>query len=132
MHKPKGFTLLELIIVVMVIAVLAAIAYPSYSKYGERARRADAKEALMRVAAAQERFYTSRNRYASLADLSLPATSESNHYDISVELSNSDQSYVLTAAPKGIQTSDSCGDLTYNNTQSKGHSGGTPTNGSCW
>jgi type IV pilus assembly protein PilE len=131
MRNLRGFTLLELIIVVMVIAVLVAIAYPMYSRYGERARRADAKEAIMRVAAAQERYYTSRNKYASLATLGLGEESESKHYEISVTLENSDQSFTVTAAPKGVQLADGCGNLTYNNTQHKGASGST-TNGSCW
>ncbi|MEO8461477.1 MAG: type IV pilin protein, partial [Dokdonella sp.] len=65
LKNTKGFTLIELMVVVAIVAILASIAIPSYSKYGFRTRRADAREMLMRVAAAEERFYTNGNTYTA-------------------------------------------------------------------
>lgn len=65
MIKSKGFTLIELMIVVVIVAILAAVAIPSYQNSIQKTRRADAKETLTRVAAAQERYFFTENKYAS-------------------------------------------------------------------
>jgi len=66
MKRPQyGMTLIELMIVVVVIAVLASIAIPSYRQYVLRSHRVEAKEALLNVAAAQERFYLQNNTYTT-------------------------------------------------------------------
>jgi len=59
-----GVTLVELMIVLIVIAILAAVAIPSYREYVLRSQRSDAKEAVLRLATAQEKFYLQNNRYA--------------------------------------------------------------------
>lgn len=127
----QGFTLIEMMIVVAIIAALAAIAYPSYTNYVQRTRRADGKELLMRVAAAQERYYTNMNRYASDAEIGLGLTSESGYYKVTITRANSDQTYTLTATPQGVQAVDKCGNLTITNTGFKDKSG-NENNGKCW
>ncbi len=127
----RGFTLIEMMIVVAIIAIIAAVAYPSYTNHVMRSRRADGKELLMRMAAAQERHYTNLNRYGSVADLGLGNTSDNRYYEVEVELGDGDQTYTLTAAPQGPQTTDKCGDLTLTNTGFKDKSG-DETNGKCW
>lgn len=60
-----GVTLLELMAVVVIIGILASIAIPSYRTYVLRAQRADATTALLKIAAAQEKFYLQNNTYTT-------------------------------------------------------------------
>jgi len=53
----SGVTLVELMVVVVTVAILMAIAVPSYRGYMMRVNRVDATSALLRIAAAQEKFY---------------------------------------------------------------------------
>ena len=131
--RTKAFTLIELMIVVAIIAILAAIAYPSYDRYVQRTRRADGREMLMRIAAAEERFYTNRNTYTAniAADLGLPVASQKGYYNVAAAVAAGGQTYVLTATPLAPQNSDACGSLTINNIGYKDKSGGE-SNGKCW
>jgi type IV pilus assembly protein PilE len=131
-RKARGFTLIEMMVVVAIVAILAAIAYPSYSKYAYRTRRADGKELLMRFAAAQERYYTSMNRYATADQLGMDTTSEKQYYTVNVRLGNGNQTYVLQATPQGPQLNDSCGMLTLDNTGYKNAPADDHSNGDCW
>ena len=64
-NKMRGVTLLELMVVVMVIGVLGMIAIPSYRQYVMRAQRTEAKTALLRIQANQERFYLANRTYSA-------------------------------------------------------------------
>lgn len=52
-----GFTLIELMAVVLIVAVLMLFAVPSYRQYVQRSQRTEAKTALLKAAANQERYY---------------------------------------------------------------------------
>jgi type IV pilus assembly protein PilE len=65
----RGITLIELMIVVVIVAILAGIAVPNYRAYTMRAQRTDATSALLRLAAAQEKFYLQNNTYAGPTQL---------------------------------------------------------------
>jgi type IV pilus assembly protein PilE len=58
-------TLLELMAVVVILGILASIAVPSYRSYIMRAQRSEATAMLLRVAAAQEKFYLQNNTYTT-------------------------------------------------------------------
>jgi type IV pilus assembly protein PilE len=68
-YNQRGITLIELMIVIVVLAIVVGIAVPSYRNYVLRAHRADATAALLKVRAAQERFFLQNNRYATDAEL---------------------------------------------------------------
>ncbi|MDP6437536.1 MAG: type IV pilin protein [Gammaproteobacteria bacterium] len=88
----QGVTLVELMVVIVIISILTAVAVPSYRQYTMRANRAEAKWNLLRIAAAQEKFYLQNNTYADddeLAEtppdgLGIDATSESGYYTFSI------------------------------------------------
>jgi type IV pilus assembly protein PilE len=136
----RGFTLLELMIVVAIMGILATLALYNYNRYGYRARRADGHEILLRLASAEERYFTNFNTYTT--DLTDPApnglgftnaNSEDNYYTVAVVLANGGASYTLTATPQGGQASDSCGALSLSDTGVKLPAGtGTGNNGNCW
>lgn len=145
----QGFTLIEVMIVVAIVAILTAIAVPNYSRYVERGRRAEARELMMRVASAEERYYTNFNRYtndiagAAPAGLGMPNL-RSEYYTVAVQLVGGNQQYLIQATaptlfPAGHpnvgkpnpQAKDKCGTLTITNSGVKGKSG-TDTNGKCW
>lgn len=113
-NKNKGFSLIELMIVVVVIAILAAIAIPSYQQYIQKSRRADAKDAVTRLAAAQERYFFTNNGYAnSPAALGFETTSSEKYYTLSISEGvtcnaggNAYPCFTATATATGAQTAD--------------------------
>ena len=70
MRRQQGFSLIELMIVVVIAAILAAVALPTYRSYIVRSHRVDAQRALTDLAARQERYLYSNNKYTkNLSDL---------------------------------------------------------------
>jgi len=67
-HAP-GFTLIELLVVVAIFSIVMTISVGAYRQYVQRANRTDAASLLLRVAAAQERYYLDQNRYALDGDV---------------------------------------------------------------
>lgn len=130
--KLSGFTLIELLITVAILAIVAAVAIPSYSSYVERGKRAEARTALLDIAARQERFYSNNRQYAAnLNDLNISGTqSENGYYTLSIALSGSNnQDFDATAEPSGW-TDDKCGDLSIDETGAKTQSLGDRA--LCW
>jgi len=138
-----GVTLIELMVVVVIIAILAGIAYPSYTNYVRQSRRSDAQIALLRLAAAQEKFFADCNRYAqtltggpdcAAGTLGWTSTlSPNGHYQLSVAASSGNMAFTATATPVagGLQASDAdCTTLTINHLGVKGATGNKPS--LCW
>ena len=120
----RGFTLIELMIVVAIVGILSAIAYPSYQEYVRRGHRAEARAGLLQAAQWMERAATATGTYPKTAQF--PAslkTVPNDRYDISVNSNGS--TFTLTAAPKGAQASDKCGNYTLTNTGLRGANGAT-------
>lgn len=140
--NPRGFTLVELMVVVAIVAILAAIAIPSYGRYTYRARRTEGQALLMHIANAQERYYAVHNRYGDLAAIgyssSATAMSESGHYQAQVTVQDTNgtgQAYVAMANGQGVQAGDACGALSIDNTGTRlpdAADASRNTNGRCW
>lgn len=147
MTRSPGFSLIELMVAVAIVGILAAIAFPSYQEYMARSRRADAKQALLSVAQAMERYYTQNNSYggAALGDtgtvvfvdhVPFDRPHANRYYDLTFNgattVTAGAQNYTVVAAPTGSQSGDKCGTLVLSFNGLKSVSGATATLDQCW
>ena len=107
----RGFTLIELVIVIAIIGILAAVAYSGYSAQTTAARREDAKTALMGLAQAMERNFTTTNDYTqaigggngpaapTIFAVQSPVSGGFKHYDLEVTVDPAAGTYTLQAIP---------------------------------
>jgi type IV pilus assembly protein PilE len=116
MRKPRGFTLLELMIVVVVMAVLATLALSGYQKQIRKSRRAEAKQMLSDVSMRQEKYRSNNATYGTCDQAMAPSTcatfnSGGTYYSVGVAFPTAGtcasgaakgnaNSYILTATPK--------------------------------
>jgi type IV pilus assembly protein PilE len=144
--RPRGFTLIEVMVVVAIIGILAALAYPSYAEYVKRGRRAKAQTALLEAAQYMQRFYAANNRYdQDLSNTTLTADTVKSKaltntqelaYDLS--LTATATGFTLTASPTtgGLMAGDKCGSFTLDQTGMKNvtslPTGSTVTPKDCW
>lgn len=142
-----GFNLVELMVVIAIIGTIAAIGYPSYQASVEKSRRADGKEAALRAAALQERWYLQRNQYSdNMTDIG-GANSEERYYTVSSAFNfngandcsapDNRRCFTITATAVGVQERDEdCRTLTVDNLgrQKSFDDGGTETTDTvkCW
>lgn len=76
-HKkgsPKGFTLIELMIVVAIIGVLAAIAIPQFATYRRNTQDMASRSSLHQLAKAEEDYYLQNDTYTSNRGIIVAAT----------------------------------------------------------
>lgn len=96
----RGFTLIELMVVLLIVGILSAVAVPTYRQYVIRAQRTEAKTALLRLAANQERHYLQNNTYTD--DLALlgfeTGVSENGVYTLNVPIADT-TTYQAIAVP---------------------------------
>lgn len=67
-RRPRGFTLIELIIVVAIIGILATIAVPAMRTAPQRAREAALRENLFTMRSCIDQFHADRQRFPTSLD----------------------------------------------------------------
>lgn len=146
--KTSGFTLIELTITVAIIAILAAVAIPSYNQYVQKARRTDARESLLRVASAMEKYLLANNQYPdtittlndSIKSHGLEASGEnwitqSGNYRLAIEVDAGGANRRVRAVAQGQQQSDDdCRTFQFflDGRRSAFHKDGPTTTDTCW
>lgn len=123
--RPRGFSLIEVLVAVLVVAVLAAVALPSYQQSIRRSSREAAQAQLLELAGLQEKIFLNANAFSS--DISsayngnasggLGATTgrtADGRYTLSVSVSGA--SYTLTARPVSGTTQAGDGNLSIDST----------------
>lgn len=143
--RNAGVTLIELMVVVVIVGILAGISYPNYVNYMRQSKRSDAHIALLKTAAAEEKFYTDCNTYTTSLTAARPLPcaggglgfandlSDSGYYQIQVVITGSGSGFTATANPVAgkAQASDSdCTSMTVNNAGVKSATGAKAT--TCW
>lgn len=120
-HRTKGMTLIELMIVVGIVAILVALALPSYSAYIRKAKRAEAQQLLLNWANLQEIWRANNPTYDNGTNIAVPTHSD---YTFTVT-GTSSSAFILTATPGTNQSKDkdqgkTCNPLTLNQSGTKG------------
>ncbi len=119
MHKSRGFSLMEMMVVVAIVGIVAAVAMPAYSKYVLETRRTSATACMNELAQFMERVYTGSMNYSQSNGVPTVLPETSCRVDLAdfytFSLNAAAQTFLLTAAPKGPQLKDtSCATLTLN------------------
>ncbi|WP_272912521.1 type IV pilin protein [Tolumonas lignilytica] len=117
-RRPRGFTLLELMIAVAIVAIVAAIAYPSYQSHLISSRRAAAQSHLMDIAQNEQQYYLNARSYAAtVSAMNMTTPSEvSSYYTISIAAtSGAPPTFTATATPITGTSQATDGALSINN-----------------
>ena len=148
--RSTGFTLIELMVTIVIATILLSIAIPSYQSQIRKSRRTEARNALLDLAAREERYFSTANTYSQTAtDLGYTALGAANpigsgYYYLTVTASAANPAtnllagYTLTAVAISTQVNDTaCQKFILNQIgqQSSVDSGGTTTTGgnsTCW
>ena len=139
-RRMAGVTLIELMIVVVVVAILGMIAVPSYRQYTMRANRTEAKTALLRLQANQERWYLQNNTYTNDPEV-LGFTgdkTENGVYTLAITSGDLTEGYTATATPtagggtNGVSMTGDGECATFTITSQGLKSASPDSNGRCW
>ena len=149
-HHARGFTLIELLITVAIVGILARLAYPAYTQSILKSHRTEAKNALLDLAAREERYFSTANLYTTSAPTlgyaasatitpasPLPVlTGNTAYYNLSVQVTaptaTAAATFSATATPVGSQVNDTrCGSFTLTQAGVQTISG-TDSVGNCW
>lgn len=141
--RQRGFTLIETLTVIVVLGVLVAIAIPSWQQHVLRTRRSSAKEMLLQVQIAQEKFFGRNARYATTAEISrpepaglgLPALAANPDYQLSLATAADGLAFIATARATAAQTADThCVTFTIDHVgmRTAADAAGIDRSGDCW
>lgn len=126
--RPRGFTLMEMLVTVVIISILASLAIPSYREYVMRTNRTVAKVALQDLLARQESYAVDHKGYAfNFAQLGITGTAANSIayvnrdgtlsrnpagalYQLSISLNDTGPG-ISTATCAGLTTADSADDV---------------------
>jgi type IV pilus assembly protein PilE len=130
-HRPKGFTLIEMLIALACVALLASVAWPSYQSLILRSQRAQARASLLQAAHWLERAASANGSYPLAADVPASVLQiDGQRYKMTV--TSAAQSYTLSASPLGTQATDTCGTLIINHLGVRSVQGASQTAAQCW
>jgi type IV pilus assembly protein PilE len=126
-------------IAVAIGGILAGVAISSYINQVAKSRRADAKSALLDLAARQERFFTTNNTYTNVAanlgyaalPASVPGGTATTTYTLTVTSATA-TSFTAQAARSGPQGTDACGDYTITDRGVQANVNNTLASAQCW
>lgn len=103
MKTPRGFTLLELMIVVAVIGILTMIAVPSYKDYVIKGKIPEATSNLATKRVQMEQFFQDNRTYAGAPACNADSTTSQN-FDFSCAAAPTATAYTLRAVGKGAMS----------------------------
>lgn len=127
----NGFTLIEVMIVISIISILAAIGYPAYQDSVRKAKRSDARAALLKASALQERWYMNTSSYTTTITNIGGSTSTEGFYTIAVNntVCGDNTCFEVVATPAAPHNDPACATLTLNELGQTGSTGASPD---CW
>ena len=120
----RGFTLIELMITLLVISILAAIAYPNYTESVRKSRRGQAQADMAELAQNLERWNTVNSTYVGYAvPARLQRSPQQGPVFYTLGVARTATTFTITATPAGTHTGDRCGNLSVNQSGTKGVTG---------